>query len=211
MSETFIYDNLFAGNVGDAVAGKETLLAGQNRKRGDVLGMVTVGAATAAFTGTGNGTLTLDATTPLLAGVQAGAYKAVCITAGTDAATFRVSDPKGNVLGDVALGATFANQLKFVIADGSTDFTVGATFTITVAAGSGKLKLINSANVDGSSKIYAILAEDCDATSADKACVVYYTGEFNQAALTFGGSDTYATHKVDARRLDIFFKPAVSQ
>lgn len=210
MNETFNYDNLFAGTVAKVVAGAETLAAGQSLARGAALGKLLVGAVTTAFAGTGNGTITMDATTPTLANAQAGAYTAKCITAGTDAATFRVFDPKGNALGDTTLGATFANQIKFVIADGSTDFTVGATFTITVAAGSGQLKLLNSANTDAN-QIYAILAEDCNATEAAKPCSVYYTGEFNQASVTFGGSDTYATHKEAAKKIGIFFKPAVSK
>ena len=50
--------------------------------------------------------------------------------AGTNSATFRVTDPMGKVLGDVVYSgsgasATFANRIKFAITDGSTDFVVG--------------------------------------------------------------------------------------
>jgi hypothetical protein len=77
---------------------------------------------------------------------------------------------------------------------------------------SGKGKLVNSANTgaaaDGSETIYAILAEDVNATT-DKTAAVYLTGEFNENALTFGGADTSTTHKTAARKVGIFFKSVV--
>ena len=94
-------------------------------------------AASAAKSGgnTGNGTLTLDATTPVLAGAKVGVYTVRLITAATNAGTFRVEDPDGNVLGDVAVGGTFSDDIKFATADGSTDFAVGDGFDITVSGG----------------------------------------------------------------------------
>lgn len=92
-------------------------------------------AASAAKSGgnTGGGTLTLDATTPVLAGAKVGVYTVRCIAAATDSGTFRVTDPDGFVIGDVAVGATFANDIKFAIADGAPDFVVGDGFDITVS------------------------------------------------------------------------------
>lgn len=205
MSETYTPDRLHAGNYPRQTK-KITVLTGRNLARGTVLGRVTLGAVTTGFAGTGNGTITMDATTPILANAQAGAYKAICITASTDAATFRVFDPKGNALGDVALAATFANQIKFVIADGSTDFTVGATFTITIAAGSLKAKKVDSTALDGSQYPYAVLVDDVDATSADKDGICELTGEFNEAALIFGGSDTKDTHREALEAKHIFLR-----
>ena len=74
----------------------------------------------------------------------------------------------------------------------------------------GKFKTVNTANSDGSEAPYAVLAEDADATSADTLATVYLTGSFNQAALTFGGTDTYATHKVAMRKLCLFVKPVIA-
>ncbi|HQL09715.1 MAG TPA: hypothetical protein PLE35_08970, partial [Lentisphaeria bacterium] len=103
---------------------------------------VTNGTATAPVqTGTGNGVMTLDATTPVLAGAKNGSYVVTCVTAAADRGTFRVEDPDGYVLGDVAVGATFADDIKFVIAAGSTDFIVGDMFTITVTTGAGRIPL----------------------------------------------------------------------
>lgn len=71
----------------------------------------------------------------------------------------------------------------------------------------GKHVICNSAGTDdGSRAPVAILAEDCDATGADKQAVVYLSGAFNQAAVTFGGTDTAATHRVALRNLNIYLK-----
>lgn len=74
---------------------------------------------------------------------------------------------------------------------------------------SGKLTLVNSANVDGSQNPYAILAADTDATTADKTCPLFVAGEFNSNGLIFGGTDTPATHKAALRDLGIFLKDPV--
>lgn len=98
-------------------------------------------AAAPVAAGTGNGVMTLDATTPVLAGAKNGSYVVTCVAAATNSGTFRVEDPDGYVLGDVAVGATFADDIKFVIADGSTDFIVGDKFTIAVTTGAGRIPL----------------------------------------------------------------------
>lgn len=96
-------------------------------------------AASAAKSGgnTGNGTLTMDGTTPVLAGAKAGVYTVRCIAAATNNGTFRVTDPDGFVLGDIVMAAgagAFENDIKFALADGSTDFIVGDGFDVTVTA-----------------------------------------------------------------------------
>ena len=214
-SETYSATELFVGGSGyPIVTDSVTIAAGQNLARGTVLGKITKGAATVAAAGageaganTGDGTLAMDATTPILAGAKAGVYVVKCTVAATNSGTFRVFDPDGYVLGDVAVGATFANDIKFAIADGSgADFAAGDAFAVTIAAGSGSYKAVNSANIDGSDVPVAILASDANATDAALVAPVYLTGEVNAAALVFGGSDTYATHKDDLRKLGIFVK-----
>lgn len=71
---------------------------------------------------------------------------------------------------------------------------------------SGKYVLSLSAAEDGSQTPVAILAEDTDATSADKTTVAYLTGEFNTAAMTFGTGHTAASVKAGLRDLGIFLK-----
>jgi len=209
--ETFTPDKLIAGSGDKIVTESATLLSGENRARGTLLGKVTQGAVTEAHAGnTGNGVMTPDATTPRLAGCQIGAYKAVCITAVENGGIFRVSDPKGNVLGDVAVGGTFADQIKFVIADGSTDFIVGDTFTITVAAGSGSRKMSVAAALDGSQDPDSILTKDTDASGGDVVTGVYIAGEFNENAITFGAGHTADSVREALRLKGIHLKEGVA-
>lgn len=93
------------------------------------------GAATvspATFAGTGNGALTL-ASPAYGAGVKAGNYRAVVIQKVADGGVFMVFDPDGNEIGQAVVGSAFANQVRFTVADGSTDFEVNDIFTIPVA------------------------------------------------------------------------------
>lgn len=135
---------------------------------GNVLGQITLGAASAAAKSggnTGNGTFTIDVTTPILAEAQSGIYTARCIAAATNSGTFEIKDPKGRSLGQAVVGATFADQIKFVIADGSSDFVVGDGFDITVAVGSKKWAPYKPGALDGSQYAKAILLHKSDTTA----------------------------------------------
>jgi len=225
---TFTQDKLLAGvqhNVTETV--KDILLGEGALARGTVLGEITLGAAAAAVNGagsesanTGNGTLTLDATTPILSGAKPGIYtvkilRVALAQVGTDPvvpaqkALAELRDPDGNVLEvfDVSTtpGNTVSNQIKFVIVEGATPFIITDGFKITIAAGSGKLKKATLAAVDGSNKVYGVLAADVDATSADAEAVVYLTGQFNEDALVFGTGLTKTNTKVDARSKGIHY------
>lgn len=75
---------------------------------------------------------------------------------------------------------------------------------------SGKLVTVDSAGTDdGRRAPYAVLAEAVDATSADKVAGVYLSGEYNEDALVFGGTDTKDTHRAELRKLGIYLKPRV--
>lgn len=151
---------------------KVTVLSGQNLAIGTVLGKAKIGAVSETHAGnTGNGAMTLDATTPALAKAQAGVYSVKCIAAAANGGTFEAFDPNGNSLGEVAVAGTFANQIKFVIADGSTDFIVGDTFLVSVAAGTDKVKILTPAGLDGTQTAHGILAAAVDASAADVAGV----------------------------------------
>lgn len=179
-----------------------TLVTGQNLGAGAVLGQVAGGTAATAFAGTGNGTITMDATTPVGDGAKAGAYTATCITAATDGGTFRVEDPDGFVLGDVAVGATFNDDIKFVINDGSTDFTVGAKFTITVVPVGGKVTVLAPTATDGTELPAGILWAPTDATSADKACmIIARSAEVNGAELVWPAGISATNKSVAIQRL----------
>lgn len=216
-------DNLIAGHEAPLMTKLVTLLAGEGElARGAILGKVTLGAVTKAAAGagaaganTGNGTLTVDATTPLLANAQVGVYKVDIIQAAVAdpaaAAVARITDPVGNVIGDIEVattpGTTFETQVKFVIVEGTTPFVVGDGFTLTVAAGSGKHKLVDATALDGSAVADAIL---CDAvtvaTNADSKAVAYKTGIFNRDALSVAENDTVAAHEEELRARGIFLR-----
>ena len=97
---------------------------------------------------------------------------------------------------------------KIIIASGAGVLSRGAVVGVITASGKGNI--VDSTRSDGSQKPYGILCDAVDATSADKAATIYMTGEFNSAALTFGGTDTAATHKAALRELGIFLKTNIS-
>ncbi|MCF6179866.1 MAG: head decoration protein [Geopsychrobacter sp.] len=79
------------------------------------------------------------------------------------------------------------------------------------SANADKLVKVDTASATASVKLpHAILAEDVDATAGDQLAPVYLAGEFNEGALTFGGTDTADTHRDALRDLSIFLKKAVS-
>lgn len=150
----------------------KVLVTGQNLLAATVIGIISVGGASTGFAGTGNGTITMDATNPVRTGAKVGAYTATCIAAAANSGTFRVEDPDGFVLGDVAVAATFDDDIRFVINDGATDFVVGDKFTITIAAGTGKVSQLAPAAQNGSQYAAGLMLDAVDATSADKACAI---------------------------------------
>lgn len=148
-----------------------TVLSGQTLKAGHVVGRVTLGAATAAAVAGNTGTGTIGAVTVGL-GAKVGVYRAICIEPATDAGKFAVEDPDGILVGVATVGAAFSGGgLGFTIADAS-DFVAGDSFTIAVAAGSGKVKEYNPANTDGSAVPYGVLHDAVDAGAGDRPGVV---------------------------------------
>ncbi|GJE13579.1 hypothetical protein [Methylobacterium longum] len=99
-------------------------------------------AISSSFPATANkGTCNLVRPEPTLRGVQKGDYKLACtnVDSSTQVATFSLTAPSGTVL-DNAITASAAqgssalvrNQVQVTIVTGSTQFSVGDTFTITV-------------------------------------------------------------------------------
>jgi hypothetical protein len=168
---------------------------------GTVLGKISVGAvsqAAKAGGNTGNGVITLDPTTPVLANAMVGVYTARAIVAGTNSATFRVTGPRGLVLGDFAYSGagavgSFADQIKFTITDGSTDFIVGDGFDITIADGSFKWNPLTTTALDGSQNAAGVLLYSADATSADaKSVAATRNGSLADLKLIWPGGITAA-------------------
>ena len=132
---------------------KVTVLAGDGAVRalalGEVIGKITKGAVSEDHSGnTGVGVMG-EITLGALA--EVGDYVLTCIEAAEDGGTFQVVSPSGNVLPPLTVGAAYAgDHLNMTLADGNPDFVEGDVFTITVAAGSGKVKALDPTAVDGS-------------------------------------------------------------
>lgn len=193
-----------------------TVKSGQNLKACAVLATIVSGTvASAAKSGgnTGNGTFTLDATTPLLLDAKLGVYTLRCIAAAANNGTFRLEDPNGVVLGDIVMSGgagTVSEQIKGALADGATDFVVGDGFDITVTAIVEKEVEYNPAGTDGSQIATGILYATVDATSADKRGVAYKRDCEHNGDIVIWKTGTTATQKVkgaaDLRRRGIILR-----
>jgi len=201
--DSFAYDNLFAGHEIPVLTKGVTLEAGQGKLvRGTVLGKVTKAVGTVTGPDTANGTISA---VTLGKSAKIGTYSLVCTTATAGVAdVFKVVDPDGMILNDAVAGTAYVGPINFTITKGTSGFAIDDTFTIPVIEGSGKYKVVNSANVDGSQIADCILADDTDTTTGDATAVAYRTGHFNRKALVFGGDDTADTHEQTLRTLGIF-------
>lgn len=93
-------------------------------------GAVTVGVP--AFTGTGDGTCTL-ASPAYGTGVQEGTYIVRLLEGVAQGGNFQVIRPDGTIDGIAVIGTAYEGQIQFTLADGSTDFSDDAQFTLAVA------------------------------------------------------------------------------
>ena len=110
----------------------------------------------------------------------------------------------GTHVHDNLIAGTAVNAVTESIVLDTGNLTRGALLGRITATG--KYVLSASASSDGSQTPVAILAEDTDASSADKTTVAYLTGEFNAAAMTFGAGHTADSVKAGLRDLGIFLK-----
>lgn len=145
-----------------------TLADGNAVDVGTVLGIVSVGAATAtayavnaADTGT-CGTVTVSA------GAKPGTYKATIVETDTDAGKFTVEDPDGVTVGTGTVAVAFSGGgLAFTVADGATDFVTGEGFNIVVAPGSGKYAVYDQDASDGTQIAAGVALAAATASGAD--------------------------------------------
>ena len=138
-----------------------TVLAGSGAARslslGQVIGLITKGAATAEADGgnTGNGTV---GTITLGAKAKVGDYVLTCIETAANGGVFQVTDPDGNLLPNLTVAVDYSGlHLNFTLADGATDFALGDLFTISVAVGSEKAVALDPDAVDGSQNAAGVL------------------------------------------------------
>lgn len=110
----------------------------------------------------------------------------------------------GEMRYDNLLGGHFPQSTEGVTLLAGTNYPIGAV--LGKATATGKCALADSTKSDGTEKVYGVLLAAVDATDGDRMGVAALTGEFNQYALAFGGTDTFETHRAAARALCIFFK-----
>lgn len=184
-----------------SIALSQTLVAGQVLGRQSLAAGATSSAAADAGNTSGSGAITLDATTPVLADAQNGVYRAVCIEPASNGGIFAVFDPRGVQIGTVAVGATFAKQIKFVIAD-ATDFVAGDAFSITVGLENADhdYKAFDTTATDGAQKAAGVLFEavTTDGSNKKAAVVMRRACELRAADLTWPSSNLTAAQKAQA-------------
>lgn len=159
-------------------------------------GAVTRAATVVAGENTGTGTLVKDATTPVLAGAEDGAYLIKCKSAATAdppaEAVFEVFSPDGGLMGQINAGTdgldVWSNRIKFAVTDKATSgdevaFAAGDAFTFTVAstqaAASNDLAAWNPTATNGSEVPYGILAAEAPINVATQYVSVFISGRFN--------------------------------
>jgi hypothetical protein len=103
---------------------------------------------------------------------------------------------QGEYKPDNLLAGEYPRIERLVTIAAGADLAKGAVLGRITA--SGKFKLSASASSDGSQTPDAILAEKANAAGADVQAVVYFSGEFNENALTLG-----VGHTLDAVRLTL--------
>lgn len=209
-SEAYTPDRLIAGDF--PVRTETVTLDTGSLVRGDVLGKITLGAASGAKqSGTGNGTV---GAVTLGGKAKVGTYVLTCTAAATDSGTFSVVDPDGERLADLTVAVAYTGEhINLTVADGATDWGVGAIIHVTVAAGSGKYIKCSTDAADGSQYPRGILVEAADATSGDVEVSMYTSGEFNADSVDWDG--TYGNISEQAfrdalRQQNIILKTPVS-
>lgn len=221
------YDNLIAG---DFTMVKSTVDIGgdQDLKMGCVLARKTVSAgakgkysfALTSFTAAvGTLSVTIDGTsfsvdstaestldallTSLATAVNADSTCAFAATADTENDKF--------VLEANTVGA-WAGESEIAMDKTGITVTIGDKTTEVEAAdkSNGEYYAVDSSKNDGTQIPRAVLIEDVAVESGDVGkAVVAFTGEFNKSKLSFGGSDTWATHFDAMRDRCMFVKEIV--
>lgn len=215
--ETFVHDKLIGGDF--PIVTESNVLDTGNLKRGTVLGKIAVGTVpstgTAGGSNVGNGTVTV-----VTGGVDTigGVYSIKCTAIAADGGTFEVRNPWGQLIATAVLPGTAGGhidastpEINLRITDGSTDFALDDVFTVTVPAGSGKVVAVDRTAVDGSQTAYGVLAQDADASTADKVVTTYLSGQFNEQALIFGGTDGIVHHKAKMRERCMFTRQSIPE
>lgn len=169
---------------------------------GTVLGKTLVSGSAAAVAGSGNtGNGTMGSIT-VSSHARIGTYTLRINVANTNAGAFEIRNQNGALVGTGNVASAFVGGgLAFTLADGSTDFAVGDTFTITVT-GTEKYKILENTASDGSATFSGVYIGSASgfgslsvSATTDTTVIVLERGPVRLAkeALTFGASiDTTA-------------------
>lgn len=187
------------------VALSQTLVAGQVVGKTSVIAGVTSSVAADAGN-TGNGVFTIDGTAPVGAGAKNGVYRVINDLVAANSGEFVVFDPDGVEIGRVAVGATFNNQIKFAIADGATDFTIGDAFSVTVGIEESdyQVKAFDPTATDGAQRPAGIIWENVttDGSNLGSCVVIAREAEVRGVDLTWPGGITAAQQADAIRQLE---------
>lgn len=199
MSETYTVDNLFTANqVQPVVAQADVVAAGQQLQRGCVVGRDSGTTATYSEEHTFPDSdedlvIKLDDKTAKTDGLVVKKGSST-LTISTD---YTVS--KDGTSGEVSITRVDSGAL-------AKKDKVTVTFTGN-NRDKGQLKAVDSSATGlGYDHPFAVLGIDVDSRSGSKNAPVYLTGEFNETALSFGGTDTLANHDADLRKIGIIVK-----
>lgn len=111
---------------------------------------------------------------------------------------------QGSTTPDNLIAGDYPRTERVVTIASGANLTKGAVLGKITA--SGKYKLSASAASDGSEAPDAVLAETANAASADVQAVVYFSGEFNELALSLGAGHTVASIKAGLRDKNIYLR-----
>lgn len=161
-----------------------------------------------AFTGTGDGTVTLATVVAGQVVPLVGAYVLNCTEAIADGGIFELVDPNGALVATglvltVGAGATTVfetNGLQFSITDGAANFAAGDTATLTVAA-DGDVVVFAVDGAGGAQIPLMVLTYDISATGAeDQAQRAMVSGRVRRDKLVIDAGGTVTDSIVDALR-----------
>ena len=175
-----------------------TVLAGQDLIMGSVIGKIKVGPVpTTGTAGTNTGAVTCTGVTGGNK-TKVGVYTLRCVTVVASGGVFSVKDPDGEALPEANVTVAYTNPaINFLLNDVGADAALGDTFTITVPVGSGKVKELNLAGIDGSEDAFGILIAGAGTTVTQKQ-IAYTSGGVTEllAGETLTGSTSAATAQV---------------
>ena len=126
-----------------------------------------------------------------------GDYFTITVTAAVPSnglGTFSVTDPDGHALPAATVDTAYVDQIGFTINNGTTNFVVGDTFTITVSATNGNFVLANKTAVDGSQAGKWVLAADMPASATAASASIVWAGQVDAGALNFADANVLADH-----------------